>query len=283
MAIAMNNHNIGNHNQENGNINYGDIDSDAMIHSESVAESASPSPSSTASITRDPIFYITVAFFALLTTGLPALLGQPRFLPIIQTLSLATFVIVALHHRNVRGAITIVAIWLPIQFIVITLLTRILGSHLEAAFNDGFVYRGAITAWFFGGAPLPDGLISSPVGRVIEILGIVVGSLISIGLAGFWFLVRLVNQAGYGTGILLASLANPSLSLLVIPYWTLLRAAGYAGLVILFAQPLLTYRWSPAYYWQNHRRLGLYSVGLVVIALIIELFLPALVARPPLN
>jgi hypothetical protein len=233
------------------------------------------------SITRDPIYYFTVGFFVLLTTALPALMGQPRFLPIIQTLALTIFVAVAIHRHNLRGAIKVMALWLPIQFIVLTLLTFVFGQQLEAAFTNGFLYRGAITAWFFAGTLLPAGLVSEPSTYVIEIAGILLGSLASAGLVGIWFLVRLVNQAAYGTGILLASLQDPGQSLLVLPYWTLLRAAGYAGLIVLCAEPLLTYNWSPGYYWQQHRRLLLVSVTLVLLGLLLELFLPGIVARAP--
>jgi hypothetical protein len=235
------------------------------------------------SITRDPIYYTTAAFFALLTSVLPSILGQPTLLPILQTLSLFVFMAVALHHRNVRGAFTIMAIWLTIQFVVLTLLTRLFREQLEGAFSDGFAYRGAITAWFFGGAPYPNGLADDPLGRFLEMAGIIFGSLVTAGLAGIWLLIRLINQSAYGTGILLASLADPAQGLLVIPYWTLLRAAGYAGLSVLCAMPLLTYTWSPSYYWQNHRRAILISMALILLGLLVELFLPGLVARPPLN
>jgi hypothetical protein len=237
----------------------------------------------TDSITYDPIYYGTAGFFALLTTALPALMGQPRFLPIIQTMALTVFVAVALHHRNPRGALKVMAYWLPIQFIVLTLLTRFFGAQTEAAFTNGFVYRGAIAAWFFAGAPYPDGLVTSPLSYLLEFVGVVIGSLVTAGLVGVWILVRLVNQAAYGTGILLTSLQTSWHALLVIPYWTLLRAAGYAGLIVLCAEPLLTYNWSPSYYWQNHRRLILVSVGLVILGLLVELILPDIVARAPLS
>jgi hypothetical protein len=233
------------------------------------------------SITRDPIYYFTVGFFALLTTALPALMGQPRFLPIIQTLALTIFVAVAIHRHNVLGAIKVMALWLPIQFVVLTLLTVTFGQRLEAAFANGFLYRGAITAWFFAGTLFPAGLVSEPLTYVIEVIGILLGSLATAGLVGTWFLVRLVNQAAYGTGILLAALEDPGQSFLVLPYWTLLRAAGYASLIVLCAEPLLTNTWSPSYYWQQHRRLLLISVTLVLLGLLLELFLPGIVARTP--
>lgn len=235
------------------------------------------------SITNDTIYYVMAALFALLTTALPALMGQPRFLPIIQTLSLTTFVTIALRHRNVRGALTVMAIWLPIQFILLTLLTTLLPTQVEHAFTDGFAYRASITNWFFGSAPHPNGLAAGWTASIVEIVAILVGSLTTAGLLGVWFLVRLVNQAAYGTGILLATIDNSLYTLLVIPYWTLLRAAAYAGLIVICAMPLLTYQWSPAYYWRNHRRLIVTSLVLLLLALLFELFLPGLLARTPPN
>ena len=234
------------------------------------------------SITRDPIYYVTVAIFALLTTVLPALLGQPRFLPIIQTLSLTIFVAITLHRRHPRGALNIMVGWLFLQFVFMTLLTRIFPLQVESAIVDGFAYRGAITSWFFGGAPHPNALTANPGAFLLEVIGVVIGSLITAGLIGNWILMGIVNQSAYATGILWSSLANPGQSFLVIPYWTLLRIAGYAGLIILAAMPILTGTWSPTYYWQNHRRLILVSVGLLIAAVIVELFLPGIVARPPL-
>jgi hypothetical protein len=234
------------------------------------------------SITYDPIYYNTVGFFALLTTALPALMGQPRFLPILQTVALTVFVAVTLHHRNPRGGLKVMAFWLPIQFITLTLLARFFGGQTEAAFSNGFVYRGAITAWFFAGAFYPDGLVTSPLSYLLQFVGIVVGSLATAGLIGIWVLVRVINQAAYGTGILLTSLQTSWHAFLVIPYWTLLRAAGYAGIIVLCAEPLLTYNWSPSYYWQNHRKLILVSLALVVLGLVLELLLPGIVARSSL-
>jgi hypothetical protein len=235
------------------------------------------------SITDDPIYYITAAIFALISTALPAILGQQRFLPILQTLCLTIFVAFTLHHRNSRAAITVMAIWLPIQFAVIALLTGLMPGRLEKAFAEGFTYRGDLLAWFVGGAPFPGGLSLNPVGYLIEFFAITLGSLVSAGLVGIWYLVHLVNRAGFATGILFSNVTNPAFSSLVIPYWTLLRAAGYAGLIVLAAEPLLTYNWSPGYYWHNHRKLILISIGLIILSLVVELFLPGLIGYQRLS
>ena len=235
------------------------------------------------SITDDPIYYITAGFFALLTTVLPASLGQPRFLPILQTATLFIFVAVALHHRNVRGALKVMAIWLPIQFIVMVVMTRFFSMQLEAAIANGFEERAAITVWFFAGAPHPTALTTAPGAYITSLLVTLLGSLITAGISGIWSTVRLLNLAGYHTGILLTLVTNPTVGLLTIPYWTLLRAAAYGGLVILCAQPLLTYNWSPGYYWRNQKQLIVGSLALLGAAIILELILPGVFAQSPVN
>ncbi len=49
-------------------------------------------------LSRDPVFFAMVGFFALLTTGFPLVLGQFRFLPLVQALALAIFLLVALRR-----------------------------------------------------------------------------------------------------------------------------------------------------------------------------------------
>ncbi len=247
--------------------------------------STSPSPTLSSptgsSITRDPVYYITAAFFALLTTAVPALMGQPRFMPAVQTLGLTVLMVVALHHHNPGGALRIMALWLPVQFIVLVLLTRLFGAQVEHAFTDGFAYRGAITAWFFGGGPLPGSLAVEPIRRVVELAAVSIGSVVSAGLVGVWVTVSQTNRAAYGMGVLLRSLVNGGDAFFTVPLWSLVRIAGYAGLVVLLAEPLLTYTWSPSVYWRTRRRLILVAVTLIVAGLLLELLLPGYFARTP--
>lgn len=225
-------------------------------------------------LTRDPVFYGTVAFFSLLTTAMPALLGQPRFLPFIQALCLTIFVAQGLRHGHLRGAINTMALWLALQFILLMLLSRLFVGLVERAIGDGFAYRGEVAAWFFSGGPLPGGLLTAPLGRLVEVAGIVLGSLISAGLIGAWVMVRATNLAAYTAGTLLGAMETPGLYIWALPLWAMIRIAGYAGLVILCAEPLLTNTWSPRFYWTQRRRLLLVALGLVVAGLLLEIILP---------
>ncbi len=237
--------------------------------------------STTPSITRDPVYPATAAFFALLTTALPALLGQPRFLPVAQTLSLTVFVALALRHGNLRGALRIMALWLTVQFVLMVVFARFFGSQVEHAITGGFAYRGDITSWFFGAGPLPDSVSAAPLRRVIELVLVTAGSLLSAGFLGVWVVVNVLNRAGFGMGVLLSALANGGDAFFTLPLWTLLRVAGYAVATVIFAEPLLTGAWSPRRLWSARRGLLLTALGLIAAGLVLEPLLSSLFARPP--
>lgn len=236
---------------------------------------------SSRSITQDPIYFTTAAFFAVLTTALPALLGQPRFMPILQALSLTIFMVLPLHHRHPGGALRVVAIWLPLQYLTLVLLTLIFRGQVEQAITNGFVLQGEIAQWYFGGAAMPAAFGATLGGRLIELIGVVVGSLASAGLVGAWFIAGTLNLAAYTTAIVAVALESALLFPFAIPWWTLLRVAGLAGLLVLLAEPLITYTWSPRHYWQHRRALILGSAALFIVGVLVELFLPGLLAHTP--
>jgi len=230
------------------------------------------------SLVHDPVFYITVGFFAFVTTGLPTAIGQPNFLPIVQTLALFIFVLIPLRQGMIRQALWVLGLWLVIQFTLVVALTWLLEARAERAFHGGFEYRMDYVAWFYGAeaALRPDSFGAAPLLRLMELVGVLIGSLVSGGLIGIWFLVKSVNLAAYGMGALLVALKSAAGLLLALPFWSLLRIGGYAGLIALLGEPLLTGNWQPRFYWQNHRRLIVTAGLLLLIGLLLELFLPDL-------
>ena len=106
-------------------------------------------------LTRDPVFYLTAAFFAFLTTALSAVLGQFRFMPISQTLILMIFMAIAVRRRDLRGALSVVLLWLAISTLVLIVLMWIAPGQVERAFADGFMHRARVSEWYFARSPLP--------------------------------------------------------------------------------------------------------------------------------
>ena len=223
---------------------------------------------------KDPIFYITFGFFAFLTTALPAALGQPNFLPIAQTVAITLFLAVPLRRGRIGTGILVLSSWILLQLLVMIVGSALLPLVFERAIHDGFAYHRALLEWSATGRNLPGSLLQSPGARLLEFFGVLLGSLLSAGLVGLWFLMRAVNQFGYGVGRL--ALEGPSVLILGLMPWRLATLAGYAGLIVLLAQPLLTNIWNPARYFARQRRLAAASLILIACGLVLEFALPGL-------
>lgn len=240
--------------------------------------------SSKESITNDPIFYIVAAIFALLTTALPAGQGQTALLPLLQTLGFFAFTLMLIRAGNTERALWMALLWLAIQFAAVLVITWLLPDQAERAIRDGFDRRVALLEWFYAASPQPDSWQTRPGARVLEVAGVILGSLFTGGLVGSWFLMRATNLAAFYSGALIAAPATPLVLIAALLPWTLLRLAGYAGLVIVLAEPLLTGNWSPGHYVRERGRWLQIAAGLLVAGLLLEWFLPgawrALLAPP---
>lgn len=225
-------------------------------------------------LVKDPIYYITFGFFALLTTALPAALGQLNFLPIAQTVAITLFLAIPLRRGRIGTALVVLSSWLFLQLLVMILGSALLPLVFERAIHDGFAYHRALLEWSVTGIMLPGSVLHTPASRLLELVGIFFGSLLSAGLVGLWFLMRAVNQFGYGVGRL--ALSGPVGLILGLMPWKLATIAGYAGLVVMLAQPLLTNIWNPAHYFVRQRRLMVASIALIALGLVLELALPGI-------
>lgn len=225
---------------------------------------------------HDPLFYITVGFFALLTTAFPAIIGQPLFMPLLQTIVLFIFLTIPLRQRLLPQALLVMGVWYVGQAFTMMIITLFFARYVQYAFTDGFTYSMHYAEWFYG---VPDGLrpdsfAAQPVGRTLELLGILLGSLISGGLIGVWFFVRALNLTMFSMAGLMVMMESSTTFLAAVPVWGILRTLGYAGAVILLAEPLLTSNWNPLYYWRNRRQLLLATSVLMVAGLLLEFLLP---------
>ena len=228
-------------------------------------------------LTADPIFFVTFGFFAVLTTLMPAALGQANFLPILQALALTIFVAIPLRRGRVDRGIWVITLWIGLQLLVMSAGSALLPQLFERAVRDGFGYHRTLLEWSVTGEGLPGWILANPLSRLGEIVGVLFGSLLTAGLAGLWFLMRAVNQFGYAAGRLAAS-GSAGFLLGLMP-WRMVTIAGYAGFVILLAQPLLNNNWNPISYLTRQRRLVTVSASLLALGLLLELTLPVLWQR----
>jgi hypothetical protein len=225
---------------------------------------------------NDPLFYSTVVFFVLLTTAVPGLMGQPNFMPVTQALGLTVFTAIALRRAGIAAALRVTAVWLVVQAGVFFLITWLLPVQVEKAIHDGFAYREGLIEWAYAGGTVPGSLLAAPLARFGEIVGVVLGSLATVGLVGGWFLVKGMNLLAYSVASLWRETGSLLGILLGLAPWRLAQLAGYSGLFVLFIQPLLLNNWRPAHYLTTQRQLIAVSLALVAGGLVAELFLPGL-------
>lgn len=225
-------------------------------------------------LTRDPLYYVTMAFFAMLTTAVPGLLGQPRFMPLVQAVSLGVFLLLPLRRRDVNGALTVVYLWLALSMTTLLALTWFLPTQLERAIANGFLHRAAISEWYFANSPLPASPAAAPLASLVEVLGVTLGSWLTAGFLGAWFLVQMANLAAFSAGHLLGIFKNPLLLPVALPIWSILELIGAAGLVVLLAEPLANGRLSLGSVFGARRRRTLIFALLFAAGLLLEWLLP---------
>jgi len=225
-------------------------------------------------LTRDPVYYVMAAFFALLTTAIPTVFGQVRFMPISQTLVLTIFMSIAVRRRDIRGALIVVFLWLATSMSIILLLTLVAPGQVERAFDNGFMMRAMTSEWYFANAPLPASFATEPIPTALEIAGITLGSLFTAGVVGVWSLVRMANLAAFTAGHLLGVLGGPLWIVVALPMWSVLQLAGAGGLVVLFAEPLQVDRFGLGGWFKRRRRALAIFGALYAAGVLAELILP---------
>lgn len=207
-------------------------------------------------LTRDPLFYATLAFFALLSVGLPGLLGQPWMIGLLPTLVLTLFLAIPLRRGRIGDAARVAAIWLTVHLLTGIVVTWLLPGQMERAISEGFLYRRSLLQWFYTAQNLPHSLLSAPLERMAEVVALLAGSLVSGGVIGLWLWVRAINLVAFGAGALLADGTGLPGLLAALSPWSLLQLAGLGGWVILLALPLWSGRWSLTSLFREQRRLA---------------------------
>lgn len=189
-------------------------------------------------LSRDPVFFAVVIFFALLTTGLSSVMGQLRFLPIVQALALTALLWIPLRRRDLTSALAAVFLWLLTAMLTVFVVTMFDPVAMERTFENGFLHRAAYAEWYYANSPLPASFGTQPVAGVVEILGVLLGSLLTGGVVGAWFLMKVANLAAFSAASLLLTLPSPLLIVVALPVWSILQVIGGGGLLVLLAEPL---------------------------------------------
>jgi hypothetical protein len=227
------------------------------------------------SIARDPIFLVVAGCFALLTTALPAVFGHPWLLVGLQTAVLTILLGVALRSGSMTPAVQTLVVWSVAQAFIVILLTYFFADQVERAIRDGFALRTGTVEWLYTDAVVPFDIQAAPMRRVWEFAGVTLGSIVTGGLVGVWTLLETVNRSAFAAGALLSSLTDEVAFPVAFFPWSILRTAGYLGIVAVCAEPMWTGNWSLARIWRERRMMIIISLGILLVALLFERFFAA--------
>lgn len=231
------------------------------------------------SLITDPIFVVCVAIFALLTTTFPFAAGLTRLLPILQTLFLFIFLVMIARKQHPVQAVRVLCLWVAIQFFVAMMVSAMAPGVAERAIVDGFTRRADFLEWLFAGSMLPDGIQANLLGRLVETIAVVIGTLVTAGLIGVWLLVRAVNLAGFYAGSVVNAVGSFGGILPGLPIWTVLRILSYICFISICAEPITTGNWSISHYLYNaefpqRRGILMAAIFLLLASIVLELILP---------
>lgn len=231
------------------------------------------------SLITDPIFVVCVAIFAILTTIFPFAAGLPLLMPILQTLFLFVFLVMIVRKQHPVQAVRVLCLWAVLQLFVALMVSAVAPSVAEGAIADGFTRRADFLEWLFAGSMLPDGIRANFFGRLLEMVAVVIGTLVTAGLIGIWLLVRAVNLAGFYAGSVVNSVSSFSGILPGLPIWTVMRILSYICFISICAEPITTGNWSIGHYLYNakfpqRRRILMTAVFLLLASIVLELILP---------
>jgi hypothetical protein len=207
------------------------------------------------------------------------MMGQFRFLPIIQALALTVLLLVPLRRRDLRSALIVVFLWLALAMLTVFAITWLDPLRVEVAFENGFLHRAAYAEWYYAAdartSPLPASFATQLLPSLVEILGIVLGSLLTGGLVGAWFLMKVANLAAFSAASLLLTLPNFLWIFVALPVWSILQIGGGGGLLVLLAEPLASGKFGQGLAELGHsRRLPLLVFGgMFVLGILLELVL----------
>ncbi len=227
-------------------------------------------------LTGDPVYLVMAGVFAFLTTVLPIALTQPRTMPVVQALILTLFTALPIRAGLWRRAVRITALWLTVTLLLITVISFSAPAQVEASLSNGFEYRAQLLEWMYGVGAYPSWQASLTMSTALRVGAFTLGSVVTAGAVGYWFVFQQINHLGYAIGLVWSTVGGFIGLLLAVPFWSLLQVVGLAGLVIMLSEPILFRSWSARHFWRDRRTLIIVCCSALILGYLLALFVPVI-------
>lgn len=239
----------------------------------------------------DWVVYPVLVFGVILAAVPSLLLGQQICLPVLPVLVIAPMFLWAVRLGRPQRAIGLALVWAASLALTVWVSSLLVPERAGQAIWRGLEMRSELLAWIATGTAGAGEVLGLPLDvttQLLQALLVLVGSLVSAGLAGLAVDALLINATSFVAASIVEQ-ANRLLPgiLLAWPIWSVVRVLGYIICGAVLAEPIFLSRLlfgtaqepaperpaSLAQWWQWRRRLLLSGIGLILLAIALQLLL----------
>lgn len=228
----------------------------------------------------DWVVYPSMLIGILVTTVLPILLGQRFCLPILSGLVIVPMFAWALRQGRPRKAIELGLFWAVAQSLTLIIATVLLPSQAASAVLGGLEYRNEWLQWVTNGTAIERAPATAILQQAKELLIYAAATFLTGGIAGLFLLTVDMDAFNFSVASELPQAAQPVLLALAgWPVWMFVRLAGYLTVGAVLAEPIMALNFEAANWsawWRRRRRLLAIGLGLILLALLLQLVLTPL-------
>lgn len=183
------------------------------------------------------LWYLAAAAFV--TSALGILVGWKYLLPVLDGAAVFPAFLWARAHRSLQATTLAVLFWAGCKAGAVATLTVLFPGRAAGAVLFGPAYAEGTWLWLASGADLA-GVGAEGTARLLETFCLAGLSLATAGAAGLACGAALVNGQAYYLGTLFLRATEPwKVLVLGWPPWEILRALGFANLVVVAAEPFV--------------------------------------------
>lgn len=242
-------------------------------------------------VLNDWVVYPVLMLGVVLAAVPSVLLGQQICLPVLPVLVIAPLFLWAVRLGRPRRAIGLAVVWATSLAITLLVSSLLVPDQASQAIRHGLEIRSDVLAWVATGVAGSGDVLGLPLSAstmLLQALVVLAGSVLSAGLAGLLIDAQTINATSFVAASIVNQAGNPLPATLVAwPIWTVVRVVGYIVCGAVLAEPFFLSRIlfgtaeerspgrpaSLAEWWQRRRRLLLSGIGLILLAIALQLLL----------
>lgn len=227
----------------------------------------------------DPFLYLILAAGLTLSMAMGFVTQQHTIMPLMGAMLVWPFLLWSLRHARIDVAVRFVVFWAAMVFVLSVAAGRILGPMAaQAAVPGSTHFIAGQMMWLSGQEALREPLAAWLPAFVRRVGFLLAGGALSAGLAPLVVAARELSILGLWTANLFDA-ASPLAVVAGLTPWTLAEIVAWVSLGVFVAEPVVTGN-VHSLLTRDRGRLALTGLTALILALLLHLLLPSVLASP---